>query len=118
MPPEYGTGPAELQALQDVAAQWWQDVQHERRQGALPPTEQCGRDKHRDTGMCRGGGGSKVPRGHMAAGTRGTMKGAPRGGTQKDTYICTSNGNPWVWPNSSYLELPAEPSVTTRYRYR
>ena len=34
MPLEYGTGPAELQALQEMAAQWWQDVQHERRQGA------------------------------------------------------------------------------------
>ena len=34
MPPEYGTGPAELQALQGMAGQWWQDVQHEHWQGA------------------------------------------------------------------------------------
>ena len=32
IPSEYGTGPAELQALQEMAAQWWQDIQHERRQ--------------------------------------------------------------------------------------
>ena len=32
IPAEYGTGPAELQALQEMAAQWWQDIQHERRQ--------------------------------------------------------------------------------------
>ena len=31
VPLEYGTGPAELQALQEMAAQWWQDIQHERR---------------------------------------------------------------------------------------
>ena len=33
MPLEYGTGPAELQALQEMAAQWWQDTQHGHRQG-------------------------------------------------------------------------------------
>ena len=33
MPLEYGTGPAELQALQEMAAQWRQDIQHGRRQG-------------------------------------------------------------------------------------
>ena len=36
---EYGTGPAELQALQEMAAQWWQDVQHERQQGASSVAE-------------------------------------------------------------------------------
>ena len=33
MPLEYGTGPAELQALQEMAALWWQDTQHGHRQG-------------------------------------------------------------------------------------
>jgi hypothetical protein len=39
MPLEYRTGPAELQALQEMAAQWWQDTQHEHRQGASSVAE-------------------------------------------------------------------------------
>ena len=39
VPLEYGTGPAELQALQEMAAQWWQDAQHECRQGANSAAE-------------------------------------------------------------------------------
>ena len=34
MPLEYGTGPTELQALQEPHVQWWQDIQHEHWQGA------------------------------------------------------------------------------------
>ena len=33
---EYGAGPAELQALQGMAAKWWQDVQHIHCKAALP----------------------------------------------------------------------------------
>ena len=64
MPLEYGTWPAELQALQEMAGQWRQDIQLT----WMPAGgQQRGGGKHRDTGARRDRGSSKVPGGHMAA---------------------------------------------------
>ena len=90
MPLEYGTGPAELQALQEMAAQWWQDVQHERRQGAgkvagINPEIQVRIGAAGAAGFLEGtwqhspGGGLRVPRWSCLRKTA-SLRSCPRSG--------------------------------------
>ena len=46
---EYGVGPAELHALQDMATKWWQDVQHDRQRLDLEDVTGRGQQLEADT---------------------------------------------------------------------
>ena len=90
MPLEHGTGPAELQALQEMDAQWWQDVQHEHRQGASGVAE-----TNSEIWVKVGWGQQGSLRVHGS--TRGTTEGTLCGSTQKEAYTCTTLPSSGRW---------------------
>ena len=81
-PEEYGVGPAELHALQDMAAKWWQDVQYDRQK--LDPEGVAGRGQRLQVDTA---GRLKFSRGN--GGAKGPTKGPQCGGTQEGTCTCS-----------------------------